>query len=277
MHLTLDDLGTGPRVIAARPIRAEDLAALRTRAPVPPRQKLRYKHHALARSLASGLGEAQAAMVCGFAPVTVSILKRDPAFAELVRFYETENGKGFDAARAQILGVGQKLVEEIERRVTEQPEEISMRDLRDTAETLLDRGGLAPQTHATHDINIHAGLADALKAARMHAPYPALPAPSGFAAAGVLNREAVAGAATYPAPEGRSGTVPDPTSSREAAAPVGGLQHSDEPAQVSYRRLTIDAIEIPGSPHPSPPGPASPPPPSRFEEGGGGSMFVWDD
>ena len=84
----------------------------------------------LARSLASGMQEQTAAVVLGFAPVRVSILKKDPAFAALVKFYETEEGKGFDQVRAQILGVGRKFIEEMERRVTEAPEEIPMRDLR---------------------------------------------------------------------------------------------------------------------------------------------------
>ena len=62
--------------------------------------------------------ERTAAVVSGFAPVTVSILKKDPAFAALVKFYETEKGKGFDYVRAQILG-GRKFIEEMERRVTD--------------------------------------------------------------------------------------------------------------------------------------------------------------
>ena len=132
MRMTLEDLlPDRSQVRSVRPVTEADLAALKSpRGGTPPRKKLRYKHHVLARSLASGMQERTAAVVSGFVPVTVSVLKKDPAFAELVKFYETEEGKRFDQLRAQILGVGQKFIEEMERRVTEAPEAIPMRDLR---------------------------------------------------------------------------------------------------------------------------------------------------
>lgn len=177
MDITLDDLRAGgPTIGEARPVTAEDLVMLRDRpkAGAPPRKKLRYRHHALARALASGMREGAAAVVTGFAPVTVSILKQDPAFKELMTFYATEEGRGFDAVRAQLLGVGQKFVEEIERRVSEAPDELTMRDLRETGTLLLDRAGFGPAQSSTHEVHIHAGLADALKASRVHAPFPKL-------------------------------------------------------------------------------------------------------
>ena len=190
MHLTLDDLRSdGPEIGPSRPITEEDLVALKARpkAETPPRKKLRYKHHALARSLAAGMQESAAAAITGFAPVTVSILKQDPAFAELLRFYASEEGKGFDQVRAQILGVGLQFVEEIQRRVTETPEEVTMKDLRETGGMLLDRAGVGPAQSSTHDVHIHTGLADAIKASRVNAPFPALPASS--SAAEVINGE----------------------------------------------------------------------------------------
>jgi hypothetical protein len=169
MHL--DEIGE------ARPITESDLAELRSapKVPTPPRKQLRYKHHALARSLAAGMQESVAAAITGFAPVTVSILKRDPAFADLVRFYASEEGKGFDQVRAQILGVGLKFIEEIDRRVSEEPGEVTMKDLRETGTVLLDRAGFGPAQSSTHDVHIHTGLADAIKASRVNAPFPALP------------------------------------------------------------------------------------------------------
>ena len=185
MHLGLDDLApSGPDVGETRPITAEDLPRLRgpKGAHTPPRKKLRYKHHSLARALASGMQERAAAAVTGFAPVTVSILKRDPAFAELVKFYATEEGKGFDQVRAQLLGVGQRFVEEMDRRVREAPDELTMRDLRESSTVLLDRAGFGAAQSSVHDIHIHAGLASALQASRVNAPFPAqlqAPQPAG--------------------------------------------------------------------------------------------------
>jgi hypothetical protein len=175
MHLSLDDLApSGPDVGETRPITAEDLPKLRgpKGSSTPPRKKLRYKHHSLARALASGMQERAAAAVTGFAPVTVSILKKDPAFAELVKFYATEEGKGFDQVRAQLLGVGQRFVEEMDRRVREAPDELTMRDLRESSTVLLDRAGFGAAQSSVHDIHIHAGLASALQASRVNAPFP---------------------------------------------------------------------------------------------------------
>lgn len=175
MLLDLED--RGPQIGEPRPITEGDLEELRSapKAPAPERKKLGYKHHALARTLASGQSERVAGMICGFAPSTVSILKGSPAFRDLMKFYATEDGKGFDAVRSQMLGVGQQLIEEIERRVTEDPESIHIKDLRETATLLLDRAGYGPAQSHEHEVHIHAGLADALKASRVHAPFPALP------------------------------------------------------------------------------------------------------
>ena len=98
MRMTLEDLlPDRSQVRSVRPVTEADLEVLRgPKGAAPARKKLRYKHHVLARSLASGMQERTAAVVSGFAPVTVSILKKDPAFAALVKFYETEKGKGFD-------------------------------------------------------------------------------------------------------------------------------------------------------------------------------------
>ena len=191
MRLTLEDLlPDRSQVRSVRPVTEADLPALKdARGGTPPRKKLRYKHHVLARLLASGMQERTAAVVSGFAPVTVSILKKDPAFAALVKFYETEKGKGFDHVRAQILGVGQKFIEEMERRVTEAPEEIPMRDLRETATVLLDRAGYAPQQQHQHEVHVHVGLANAVESSRVAAPKLTYePEGRGHGPAGALGR-----------------------------------------------------------------------------------------
>ena len=59
MRLTLEDLlPDRSQVRSVRPVTEADLAALKdARGGTPPRKKLSYKHHALARSLASGMQE----------------------------------------------------------------------------------------------------------------------------------------------------------------------------------------------------------------------------
>ena len=70
MRLTLEDLlPDRSQVRFVRPVTEADLEALRgpKGAVTPP--KLRYKHHVLARLLASGMQERTAAVVSGFAPL----------------------------------------------------------------------------------------------------------------------------------------------------------------------------------------------------------------
>ena len=47
-----------------------------------------------------------------------------------------------------------------------------MRDLRESSTVLLDRAGFGAAQSSTHDIHIHAGLASALQASRVNAPFP---------------------------------------------------------------------------------------------------------
>ena len=119
-----------------------------------------------------------------------------------MKFYETEEGKGFDHVRAQILGVGQKFIEEMERRVTEAPEEIPMRDLRETATVLLDRAGYAPQQQHQHEVHVHVGLANAVESSRVAAPkLTHEPEGRGHGPAGAREFPSE-GAAAYPAQPG---------------------------------------------------------------------------
>jgi hypothetical protein len=52
--------------------------------------RLRARHHALARYIAEGKSVREAAFIVGYAPPTVSSYMQDPAFCELVDYYKAQ-------------------------------------------------------------------------------------------------------------------------------------------------------------------------------------------
>lgn len=97
--MTVQDLDFAPRTRgrAPQPVSTEfvrelgpaDLALLASERGVQaaPRQKLRDRHHALARCLAQGMSNSEAGAVTGYSPSTIAILNSDPAFMDLIAHY----------------------------------------------------------------------------------------------------------------------------------------------------------------------------------------------
>lgn len=144
--------GDLPRLTEGRPAERQPLV------------RLRHKHHALARALASGLSETEAGIVAGYTVNVVSTLLTDPAFSELVRFYQSENSKAFNAMHEALANVSMAAIEEIQRRLDEEPEKISLNTLREIAQTGADRTGHGPTS--TQQVNVNIGLADRMAAAQ---------------------------------------------------------------------------------------------------------------
>lgn len=80
-----------PCILLKRPLTPTDLSALE-RAPVDGRgiKKLRGSHHRVALLLAAGYREQQVAEMVGYSPQRVTTLKQDPAFADLMAYYQNE-------------------------------------------------------------------------------------------------------------------------------------------------------------------------------------------
>lgn len=94
MDLLLDITSRGrpPRAVRAEIVRAlvpADLAMLSIERGIeaPRIKQLRDHHHAIARLVAKGHSGAEIAAITGYGQSRISILKADPAFAELVEFY----------------------------------------------------------------------------------------------------------------------------------------------------------------------------------------------
>lgn len=150
---------------AAKPVIAEfvreilpaDVALLASERGIQPKpiQKLRDRHHALARCLASGMADAEAAAITGYDVSRISILRNDATFRELLSHYRTmENevlAEFMDRATTLSLTAMNNLQERLEN--DEEPLSASME--LEIAKFAADRTGHAP---IQRNVNVNASL-----------------------------------------------------------------------------------------------------------------------
>lgn len=126
-------------------------------------KRITERHHALARNLASGMSEGEAAVFCGYTISRVSILKSDPAFRELLEFYREDAQRPYRDLHVRLSGLATDAAEELSNRLEEEPEKITVGQLVELTKMGADRTGFGPQ--ATN-LNVHVDLAGRLEAAR---------------------------------------------------------------------------------------------------------------
>lgn len=129
-------------------------------------QKLNDRHHALARTLASGVDHITASIITGYRQVTISILLGDPSFKELVEFYRANLDVVYADLHARMSVLSQTVLNEIAERFEGNPASMSNGFLHDLFKTLTDRTGFGPRTT---QVNVNVDLAGRLSAARRRA------------------------------------------------------------------------------------------------------------
>lgn len=157
----------------ARRLEPEDLAMLELTAVKPTQlKKIRDSHHALARALAGGMANIEAARITGFDAGYISILKADPAFQELLAYYGEHNEVEQANLRDRMTLIALDVSQEIRDRLHASPETFTVTELRQLLTNLADRVGYGPSStvHQTMDITENLSyedqrlLAEALKA-----------------------------------------------------------------------------------------------------------------
>ena len=136
-------------VRAVRMLGEEDLPALMTPPKVgytqPVLKRLRTQHHHLARLMGVGKSEMEAALACGYSISTITRLKADPAFQELMVYYKTQGDAQYVDVHAQLAGLGTLAVEELRERLEESPEKFEVKELLAVGEFALDRSVAPPK------------------------------------------------------------------------------------------------------------------------------------
>ncbi len=129
----------------------------------PAIKKLRSAHHELARLLAAGVKEQEAALITGYSSSRISILKNDPAFKNLLSFYSSEKMEVSIEVTKRLSALGIGALEEIQSRLEENPEDFTNEELRKLTETVFDRSGFGPKSTVSVERTIDPALLAALK------------------------------------------------------------------------------------------------------------------
>lgn len=117
-----------------------ELAAMTERHSQPPAiKRITDRHHALARLLAAGTPEGEAAMILNFDNSRVSILKQSPAFQELLALYRSEVDREFATTLDHMAGLSRDALLELRERLEDAPEKFSNRELLAVITDMTDR------------------------------------------------------------------------------------------------------------------------------------------
>lgn len=153
--------------VVVRELQQADLAVLETERGVKPQAltRLRERHHALARALASGMTEGEAAAVTGYDNSRISILKSDPAFQELLSFYRADVNAKYVEMHEILAGMSKDAALLLREKLEDEPDDLSVNQLLEITKMGADRTGHGPSSTSTQ-VNVHVNMADRLEAAR---------------------------------------------------------------------------------------------------------------
>jgi hypothetical protein len=128
----------------------DDLPLLSTALPTPRATltQIRYSHHQLARLLAEGRQQSDAALLTGYSPAYVSVLKDDPSFQELITHYAMQEEMHHVDVLERMKTLGLSTLDTLQTRLEEDSDSFTNRELMEQAELMLvkpmvaTRGGI---------------------------------------------------------------------------------------------------------------------------------------
>lgn len=181
------------------------------------REKMSRTHHRLAQFLAMGMDEGQAGVLCNYGPATVSILKSDPLFQELVEYYASQVDAEFASVAEQMADLHEDTVVELRKRLEDSPQQFTVTSLTELMKALADRTGNGPTSNVNarvvsvsltgHDLQRIKGAAPA-GASDADRPTGVLSAPDIAALEGVFKVSAADVAGPAPAQREPAGQGP---------------------------------------------------------------------
>lgn len=127
--------------------------------------KIRNTHHALARLLAEGRKQVEISSITGYSPSYISTIQHDPAFKNLVSYYKGQVEETFVSVHERLAALSMLSAEELQARLTENPDEFTVRELSELLSLSADRTGFGPQSRITN-LNVNVDLAERLRKGR---------------------------------------------------------------------------------------------------------------
>ncbi len=131
----------------------------------PSIQKLKQSHHTLARLLAEGTTQVEAAAITGYSLSRISVLKLDPAFCELLVYYSSQQKEIYLNVHQRLASLGLDALEELHDRLNDpsQPP-MSNKELQDLVALSFDRAGYGPRSTKVNEFKFSLdGLLEAVK------------------------------------------------------------------------------------------------------------------
>lgn len=131
---------------------------------LPHHKRISQRHHFLAKCLAAGLSVPDAASMSGYAAQTVYNLKNEPAFAELISHYGEQVEDELINLSGRLSRISADALDVLQDRLENDPDKISVSELREIAKLGADRTGFGPQST---NVNVDGGrLAERMHQAR---------------------------------------------------------------------------------------------------------------
>jgi hypothetical protein len=133
------------------------LAERKARAPQTLKH-IRHAHHQMARMIATGVPDAEIALITGYSPAYISRIKTDPTFEGLTTYYHEQREEIFVDVVERMRTLGLNTLDELQRRLDEEPDEWSRRELMEMAELMLVKPAAA-RTPMSHNPIASSGVA----------------------------------------------------------------------------------------------------------------------
>lgn len=145
--------GAPPLIAVARPLTPADLPALQSKRALQPGQapklkQIRHAHHQLARLLATGMEQNEAALITGYSPAWISNIKNDPQFQDLMATYAGQRQLAFVDVLERMKSLGLTCLEELQERIAEDAGGWSNREMMELAELLLIKPSAVRQANS---------------------------------------------------------------------------------------------------------------------------------
>ena len=129
-------------------------------------KRVKERHHALARLLAAGTTPQAASVITGYSTGTIYQLQDDSTFRELLNYYRDEVAHEYQGMHSQMAGLGADAVDELRRRLEDEPDKLGINALIDILKTTADRTGHGPASKTEATVNVNIGIADRMAEAR---------------------------------------------------------------------------------------------------------------
>lgn len=140
------------------PLTLEDLRAFNEvrangKGKVPSAQikTIRTIHHQIAQYMAQGLRNVEISAVLGVSQSRISLISNDPAFEELLEFYQDQQKTAGVSIIERLNTISTLALEEIQDRLLDSGDEVAMGHLLKLIETTLDRSGHSPGGNTKRD------------------------------------------------------------------------------------------------------------------------------